>query len=601
MGIRIFVAGASLTIVAAMAIALGIYFRVIPVPTSLLGMFARTRQPEFSARYYPPDTVAYTWITLAPRGRHLRHMRDIWETFNEYPGFVSTVEDWKNGFAEETGISFDEDIASWIGPTMSAGLLDIDGADGRPIVAAVVAVRNEDVAADFLNAWIGYASAKDDAEFVAGTYQEHATWISEGGNQAYALTDDWLVFAPDEKTLHTTIDRIDGRVENSLARTAKFRAARGALSEPRFASGYLDYEGLADRLDSLAVEFAPIVPGLLGSTVIPGQTAEWVAASATWVDRGLVTEWVTPSGSDNQLNVADLEDPAALLPADTLGFVAASFDPNLDNWRAAVAEQRLSDVLPGTGPVDGVGGMLPGLVSGDEAQLDPDASLAEVFDSGLELVRETTGIDLETEFFDHLEGTAILALPDFDIAAVREDPAENQVDAVMMLSYEERSRDDLSETMSRVTDLAQAHAGIGTEQVDVGAESPATVFDLSVLGMLTGGETGYRPGYVLHDQYLTVGTTERALSTAVGSQNGEGENLSADAEYRRARVYLPATRQIVGYVDGHGVIRRLSAEDLGLETDEYEVIRDATGILVFGTNAGEVHNRGVAIITLFPE
>ena len=90
MGIRIFVAGATLTIVAAMVIALGIYFRVIPVPTSLLGMFARTRQPEFSARYYPPDTVAYTWITLAPRGRHLRHMRDIWETFNEYPGFVST-------------------------------------------------------------------------------------------------------------------------------------------------------------------------------------------------------------------------------------------------------------------------------------------------------------------------------------------------------------------------------------------------------------------------------------------------------------------------------------------------------------------------------
>ena len=601
MGMKIFVVGASLTIVAAMAIALGIYFRVIPVPMSLLGMFARTRQPEFSARYYPPDTVAYTWLTLAPRGRHLRHMREIWETFNEYPGFVSTIADWKDGFAEETGISFDADIASWIGPTISAGLLDIDGDNGRPIAAAVVAVRDEDAAADFLNAWTSYVSAKDDAEFGAGTYQEHSIWISDGSNQAYALTDDWLVFATDAETLRATIDRIDGRVENSLARAAKFRAARGALSEPRFASGYLDYEGLADRLDTLARHFAPIGPGLLGSTAIPGQTVEWVGVSAAWVDRGLVTEWVTPSGPDNQLTVADLDDPAALLPSDTLGFVAASFDPNLDNWRAALSDQRLSDVLPGTGPVEGAGGMLPGFGSGNEAQLGPDASLAEALDRGLELVRETTGIDLETEFFDHLEGTAILALPDVDIAEVRDDPTANPADVVMMLSYEKDSRDDLSETMSRLANLAQTHAGIGVEQVDVGAESLATVLDPSVLGMLTGGEIGYRPGYVLHDQYLTVGTTERALGTAVASQNGEGENLSDDAEYRRAMVYLPATRQIVGYVDGHGIFGYLNAEDLGLERDEYEVIRDATGVLVFGTNAGEVHDRGVAIFTLFPE
>ena len=176
MGIRIFAVAASLIVLAAMVLALGIYFRVIPVPMSLLGMFARTRQPEFSARYYPPDTVAYTWVTLTPRGRQMRHMREIWETLNEYPGFVGAVDDWKSEFAEETGISFDEDVASWIGPTISAGLVDIDEDSDHLTAVALLGVRDDDAAADFLDIWTDYVSGTGDAEFLTGTYQENATW-----------------------------------------------------------------------------------------------------------------------------------------------------------------------------------------------------------------------------------------------------------------------------------------------------------------------------------------------------------------------------------------------------------------------------------------
>ena len=60
MGIRIYAAAASLIILAAMVIALGIYFRVIPVPMSILGRCTRTTQAEISSRYDPPDTVANT-------------------------------------------------------------------------------------------------------------------------------------------------------------------------------------------------------------------------------------------------------------------------------------------------------------------------------------------------------------------------------------------------------------------------------------------------------------------------------------------------------------------------------------------------------------
>ena len=600
MGLRIYAVAASLIILSAMGIALGIYTRMIPVPMSLLGSFARTRQPEFSARYYPPDTVAYTWITLDPRGRQMRYMREIWQTFNEYPGFVSAVEDWKTGFAEETGMSFDEDVATWIGPTLSAGLLNIDADDGHPTVVALIGVRDDSEAADFLDMWTGYVLAHGEAEFDLGTYRESQTWVSSDGGHAYALSDGWLVYATDEDSLNAILDRIDGANQDTLAKSIKFRSARETLPETRFASAYVDL----DRSDGILGEWS----GAFGAASLPmsgladgsKDTEEWLAVSATWVDRGLVTEWVTPSGAENELNVADLDDPAPLLPVDALGFVAASFDPDLDNWRAALSERQLSDVVPRIGPVAGLEGMLPGFGEGD-AQLVEDAALVDALDLGLELVREATGIDLETEFFDHLDGTAILALHDFDIRAAREDPTATPVHAVGMLSYQPDERDGLNRTMNRVADLAQTQAGISAEAVEVGAEGPAMVFDLSPLAMLAGVDAGYRPGYVLHDQYLTIGTTEQALRAVVELQNGQGENLSTHAEYRRAMQYLPASRQIAGYVNGHRIVGQLEAEDLRMEADEYAVVRDAMGVLVFGSNAGESHTRNVAVLTLFPE
>ena len=601
MAIRIYILAGNLIIVAAMAIALGLYFGVIPFPMSLLGTFPRTAQSEFSARYYPADTAAYTWVTLAPRGRQIRDMREIWRRFNEYPGFVRAVHDWKSGFSEETGISFDEDVATWIGPELSAGLLGIDAETRQPDWAVLIGVRDEDAAADFLDKWIVYVAAKGNVAFDTRPYQDHPTWISEVEDQNYALTDDWLVYATNEAALRAIIDRIENSGEGSLARDAKFQAAREALADRRFASTYVDYDRSAEIIEMLESQFAPVGPGLLNSAIGSGQTTEWVGVAATWVDRGIVTEWVTPSDATDGLDAADLDDPAGLLPKDTLGFVAAAFDPDVDNWRAALADRRLADVLPEPGLSGGIAGLLHGGRSGETPQLDADSSLAEALDLGLVLVKDNTGIDLETEFFDHLAGTAILAVRDFDFSAVGEDAAGNPVDAVAMLAYKEGSRDDLENTMSRMSDLVRTSAGLSFEMVDVGADEPATVFDLGSLGMLMGGETGYRPGYVLHDQYLTIGTTERALTTAVELQNGQGESLSSNAEYQRAMEYLPDNRRFLSYIDAHRIIDQLDEEDLRVTEDEYEAIRDGLGVFVLRSDDGKLYRRGSAVVTLFPE
>ena len=601
MGTRIFVVAAILTILAAMGIALGIYFKVIPVPMSLLGMLTRTNQPEFSARYYPPDTAAYTWVTLAPRGRQMRHLRETWGRFNEYPGFVSSIQDWKTEFAEDTGISFDEEVATWIGVTASVGLLDLDTDTSRPTAAAVISVRDEDAASDFLYKWTDHVSAQGSLDFVTGTHNERPTWVAGPNNQAYALTGDWVVYATDEETLYATIDRIGGNGEGSLAGSARFRAARESLPETRFASAFLDYERGEAILAEWSDGFGAVTPPLAGSFTGHGGTPEWLAVAATWIDRGLVTEWVTPPVATSGSAVADLKDPSALLPEDTLAFAAASFDPNLDHWRAALEDRKLSDVLPEGDNAEAIPGLVPGIDSEDNSQLGRDSSLAEALDLGLELAHEMTGIDLETEFINHLSGTAVLAIRDFDIKAVRSDPTANPVDAMAMLSYNEGDQDDLRETLNRLAELARTRAAMNVETVDVGGDVPAKVFDLGPLGMLTGGATGYRPGYVLHDQYLTVGTTERALATTVGLQNGQGESLSADGEYRRAMLYLPAARQVLAYVNTHRVVDQLDGEDLHLKEDEYEVVRNALGVFTLGSDSGDDYSRSVAVLTLFPE
>ena len=159
----------------------------------------------------------------------------------------------------------------------------------------------------------------------------------------------------------------------------------------------------------------------------------------------------------------------------------------------------------------------------------------------------------------------------------------------------------LADTMDEVASLLQEQAGLQSSSVDVGADDDATVFDLGLLGMMMGGPIGYRPGYILHDQYLTIGTTESALAAVVERQNGEGDSLSSDAEYQRATAHLATNGQFLGYVDIRRVVAQLEADDLDLEPEEYQILREGIGVAAFSSAIGEDYTRGAAVLTLFPE
>ena len=612
LAIKILGAIAAVLVVSVVAVGLAMYFRLIPIPGPLLALLIGSKPPEYSARYYPPDTLAYAWLTLAPGDGQINDMQDIWQRFNEYPAFAEAVDEWRQDFTDETGLDFDEDVMSWLGLEIGAAVVEVDDIAGAGMafddgleawdsvsIAATIGVRDHDAAADFLGQWLAYVSVESYANFAQGSYRGFDTWVDPDVSQAYALTDDWLVFATNEETLQAVLKRIDGDDDDvSLVDDANFKAARAALPERRFTSIYLDYEQALE----LSEDFKAGFMGMPVPLSLADRSPDWVASSAAWVERGVTMEIVSPAAAGFRLESPELQDPAELLPYDTLGFIAGAFDPNVDNWRKALAEYQLVDVLPYPEMLDEINASLADVAPDGSLALDNNATLSDALDAGFDAVAEATGIDLESDLLDHLAGQGIIAVRDFDFDAVDEDPTANAIDAVAMLSYREESKVELSDTMGEVADLLQDNIGMEARSVDVGAEDDATVFGLGFLGMMMGpGEIGYQPGYVLHNQYLTIGATENALSTIVALQNGEWENLAPDAEYRRAISHLADDMQFLAYVDTNRIISQLDNDDLDLDPDEYRILQEGIGVMALGAASGDDYDRGIATLTLFPE
>ena len=597
--IKVLGAIAAVIIIAVVAAGAAMYFRLVPIPGPILALLAGAKPPEYSASYYPPDTLAYAWISLTPGDGQFEEMRGIWGRFEDYPAFQDMIKELKNDFNRESDIDFDTEVMPWIGPEISVALLAIE--EEEPSAVATIGVRDSKAAAAFLNKWREYMAEESDADFQAGSHRGVDIWVDDDAFQAYALTDNWLVYATDEKSLTDTLDRIEEDGGDSLADEANFKAARVALPERRFASFYLNYQQGIELLDEiLSSEAGGLTPGMFGPSAFAEQAPDWVAGSAGWVERGVTMEVVSPTVSTLGLDIVELQDPAHLLPADTLGFMAGAFDPNVDHWRIALGEYDLASLLPYPQMIDEINDGVNETAGGNAPELGPDATLADALDLGFWLVKDLSGIDLEADFFDHLSGQAILAVRDFDFDDVTDDPTANAVDAVAMLSYREDGKAGLEDTMDEVANLVR-NAGLEASSVDVGANDDATVFDLDLLGMMLGGPIGYRPGYVLHDLYLTFGTTESALAAIVGRQNGEGESLSSDSEYQRATTHLTTDGQFLGYVDVRDIVMQLDADDLDLEPEEYQILRDGIGVAAFSSATGEDYTRGAAVLTLFPE
>ena len=393
----------------------------------------------------------------------------------------------------------------WIGPDASVAFIDYDARRDVALIAATIAVRDADTARDFLDAWLEYIEDEEGADFDSDAYKDFEIWADESEYQVYGLSDDLLVFATTESGIQEMIDGIKGDADRSLADNEKFKAARAALPGRRFASVYVDLQEAVEQVEYFYPDEFGM--GLAGSP--NHQDSEWIAASAAWFNRAIVVDTVIPLGIDYPLEIANLTEPARLVPYDALAFIAGNFDADLDNWRKAMDSYDLVDYLTDTGYgveyIEEINRVIAEIANGDPPELNRRDSLADVIDLGLWLINDLTGIRLETELLDHLTGEAIVAIGDVDFAHIEEDPATNAVDAYAMVAYRDGSKNNLSDTMDEIVDLVEQEVGLFIEidTVDVGARDDAVLFDVG--GGLV--QTDYAPGYVLHGGYMTIGAT----------------------------------------------------------------------------------------------
>lgn len=602
---------AAVALVAVVGAGLGMYFRLVPIPGPILTLLVGAQPPEYSARYYPPDTLAYAWVTLAPGQGQIADMQDIWERFNEFRDFRRLVDDAREDFEDETGIDIETDVEPWIGPDASMAFIDFNFRREEPIIAATIGVRDQAAARDFLDQWLNYMEDAEGADFDRDSYQGFDTWSDESAYQVYGLSEELLVFSTTESGIEEVIDAVAGDVDRSLADSEKFQAAREALPERRFASFYVDYEEGIDLLEDFYLdEFGTISAETFGK-----QEPKWVAGSAGWSDRAVIIETVLPLGIDHPLEFADLAEPARLLPDDTVGFAAGTFDPDVGNWRAVLGEYDLADFMLDSSSLEEINFGVAEIADGNPPELNSGDTMADVLDLGIWLVDDLTGIDLERDLFDHLAGEAIMAVSDVDFAAIELDPLSNTVDAIAMLSYREAGETGLREIMDEVADIIEENLYffVDVDSVSMGADADATVFNISP----DLAETNYAPGYVLYEGYLTVGTTEDALETTVDLQDGKGRSLASTDEYARIVGQLPAPRQALAYVNLQRIIGQFEPEDLEMTKDEFEILETSLGAVAIGAYsphcldfvrdgdcelpAGERVTRFTAALTLFPE
>lgn len=553
---------------------------------------------ENSARYYPDDTIAYAWLTLYPGFQQVEHVSDMWDRLQEIRSFRQLEDGVTDDLDETTGIDFENDIASWIGTEISGAVVNLDST-GVPVMVAMIRVRDSDSATEFMADWIEFLEDERGADFDWNPEGEFETWLDERGDQHWGLSDEWMVFATTENALEDMVNRISKDTNNSLSSTVGFKDAMSQLPPGRFASAYINLQRLLDESDQIIDDDYGILDFVgNGDSFDEGagngdEPLDWVATSMSWVKRGLVMESVFPARVDDVIEIVDVKPPVEKLPADTLAFVAGTFDPILDHWRSWLG--KLDSSAFTTELADSLNETVIELSTGKPPLFDDESTWSDALDIGLWLLEDITDIDFEHDFIAHLDGSYVLAVRDFNYSANSQDVFDEEIDIVGMLSHRKDREARLATTMDDVEEFIEDQLDLKFRSIDISSEDEARVLDWN----LNGTEADYLPGYLIHAGYLVLGSTRDVLEAMVEIQEGKRRSILDIDEYRRTVEHLSGNGQLMLYIDLQKVINHSLIPDV--ESDVYEVLREILSGLAIKSSMDGDYNRTQLVLTLFPE
>ena len=352
------------------------------------------------------------------------------------------------------------------------------------------------------------------------------------------LTADYLLLADSENTLEDMLDNIGSPPARSLADDENFIAAGEALPEGRVMFTCAQIGNQMDELEEL-VDFWGDAETAWNWAA--GNTPEYMAASLSFIDRGVRLDLVSePASSSLSIDSVSEQLSAGVVPEDTL--LLLSYAGVTDLW------DELRDAL---------------------AESDPWAD--EDLDDFLEDLEEETGVDLERDVIGSLTGEVSLAVMpgDVRISADGLDPGDVELEGVLnvlLLANLEDHR-DIEDALESLADWIE-NAGYDTDSDSIGEYDAVT---LSLDQFDEEAVEDYEAGYVIAESWLALGSSEDSLESFHDAAEGETGSLGSADRYNGLLDMASVPLHLLMYADASGIVEMVVD---GLDEDSLEDYED---------------------------
>ena len=525
---------------------------ILALALTLLLTDAGSRPGEVTAKFMPPDTSAYLSFNLRP-GMGQRKMGSEALSLLETDGFIEARDDLLEAAEEETGVHFLDDIEPWLGTDITLALFD--GDDKALPWAALVQVADRDAAFGFVEDLAAYL--EDEAEAKVGRRARMGAdlwvWEQEEESLAVGLTDDYLIAGDSEDRVADMVRALASPPAVSLAQDPDFAKAQESLPAERvmflFARtdwGWDDLQGVADDfgaqsgLEGITDGFGAqsalegiteglgdqsglegITEGLDLQSMLEGVADEipaYLAASMSFIDKGMRLDMVldTPSGAWDFDLGSGLRSPQAL-PDDTLLLLAG-------------------------------GGLTEVWGQGQESSQQEE--LLGAMTELLEGLTEGSGIDVEQDIFNSLTGEVALALLPSSIRLAQDWTPTGALEAVLLMGVREPG--GIERALDKALGLMTEDSAIEVDRVPLNGYQAVTLpLDDADIPLVD------RPGYVVTDDWVVVGSTFDSLERSHQAASGSTGSLRSSAEFAKLADTLPDPLHFLAYADIAGLAENI--------------------------------------------
>ena len=509
---------------------------------------------EATAKFIPSDAPVYLSINLRPGMGQIRSAKDFMGLL-QTEDFLERRDLILDDVEKEIGFHPVDNVSPWLGTSISFALLNTD--PDAPEWVLLAHSKDRDATLNFADTLV------ESLPTIQGT--DHPSVSFEGAEPrgradddmpAVRVTEDYLLIASSTATMEEMIGNLESPPSTPLSKNADFVAARESVSSDRVvflyvrAAKVLDAFGYGPVLDSIG-------PNPATSNVL-GNTPEFMAASASFVDRGFRVDFAEKTPPEALvMDPSNRLESAKVLPADTL--VLLSTLEVQERWK------RLRESLDGEG--------------------------SDGFANWTESVREDTGTDVESDLIDPLSGEVALALlpSDITVGAMSGQFLSGPIRALLLLGVEDPQK--IGETLDKLTQKL-ADEGLQTDRAALG-DREAVIWDLDDPG---GPLFDYRPGYVVTDEWAVIGSTFDSLVGFHDAFSGDTDRLESDPEFSRLRKMTPIPALGLTYFNLAGILEMIEGAltDDALSSYQEEVLPLVNRLNAF-LGAGSVTEEEVRI------